>query len=138
MAESGSDRMMRLSMRAFSLWLIGVPLALGVLAWAESQDLSFVIGFGGWIVFIGVLLLLSTLSPRRATNAETTSKRMRRNRLFAALAFFGSVPRLFVYPGHPQFLRVLNLVELVLGLAILLWPSGSDRDHPKEAELDRA
>jgi hypothetical protein len=120
--ESDSDRLMRKSVRTFGLWLIGVPLSLGLLGWGEEQDLSAIVGLGGPIAFIGLLLLAANVFPHRAVDAETMSLRLRRHRFFWTLVFLTSVLRLILYPAHRQLLRDVNWTLTPLGIAILLWP----------------
>jgi hypothetical protein len=119
--ESDSDRMMRRSIRNFSLWLVGGPIALGLVVWLQDVDLSILVLFVP-IVYIGLLLLLGNLWSRPTTDARTAARQARRARLFTTIVFLGSVPRFFLYPAHRHLLLEINLVELVLGLAILFWP----------------
>jgi len=122
--ESDSDREMRKSVRAFALWLIVVPgslvLALVIGAWFQDLDLSVTI-LGAPFAVIGVLMLLTSALPKHERRLWKTRRQLRRLRIFNS---FWLVSAFGLGLGqHAGPLRFVNRIALLLGTAILCWPS---------------
>jgi hypothetical protein len=119
--ESDSDRFMREGVRALSLWLIGVPVALGLLAWFQDFDLSILI-LALPIFFIGLSMLIGSLVPRRAIGARTAAIRLRRWKFFWGANIVVGLPQLLLYPEHRHLLGEIRIAGLIVGFAIAVWP----------------
>jgi hypothetical protein len=120
--EDEADRMMRMSIRRFSLWLIAVPIALGLLFWEQDWDPLPIVALGGYVAFFGWVLLIGSLSPARAVDAETAARQRRRYSLFWGILLVAGLPRLLLDPQYHQLSGWFRAAGDLLSLAVLLWP----------------
>jgi hypothetical protein len=120
LAETPSARLMRQSLRTFSLWMIGTPIAVSVLMiWAGAQDLSMLLAFGILAEVVGVAMFVTNMFPLRPADRETAA--VNRRRSYAIWATF--IANGFLRGLLAQQSRyILTGVECLVVLVALMWP----------------
>jgi hypothetical protein len=119
LTESDSDRMMRKSMRTFSLWLIGVPIAVCVSLFWAADDLPIIFFLGLFAVLVGVMLLLANLLPHKAIDRETAAVNRQKNNVLVAIVVLNGCLRLLI---AQRYRYLVTDPAFLLMAASLLWP----------------